>query len=95
MSCAIGEMNSYMIRICVFKHLGPIVLIIKEPPLPLKTLPSCVPGRGPKIGTQNCSTRRGVRKVLHLELALNHKELVKAEVFEKYVASIMCTLLGQ
>ena len=39
----------------------------------------------PKIGTQKCSTRRGVREPLHVEFALNNRELVKAEVFEKRV----------
>ena len=39
----------------------------------------------PKIGTQKCSTKRGVRESLHLEFALNDGELVKAEVFEKRV----------
>ena len=39
----------------------------------------------PKIGTQNCSTKRGVREPVHVEFALNNRELVKAEVFEKRV----------
>ena len=33
-------------------------------------------------GTQKCSTKRGVREPLRLEVALNNRELVKAEVFE-------------
>ena len=37
----------------------------------------------PKIGTQKCSTKRGVREPSHVEFALNNRELVKAEVFEK------------
>ena len=39
----------------------------------------------PKIGTQKCSTKRGVQESLHREFALNNRELVKAEVFEKRV----------
>ena len=39
----------------------------------------------PKIGTQKCSTKRGVREPVHVELALNNRALVKAEVFEKRV----------
>ena len=39
----------------------------------------------PTIGTQKCSTKRGVPEPLHVEFALNKKELVKAEVFEKRV----------
>ena len=39
----------------------------------------------PKIGTQKCSTKSSVREPLHVEFALNHIELVKAEVFEKRV----------
>ena len=39
----------------------------------------------PKIGAQKCSTKRGVREPLHVEFALNNRELVKAEVFEKKV----------
>ena len=39
----------------------------------------------PKIGTQKCSSKRGVRELLHVEIALNNRELVKAEVFEKRV----------
>ena len=37
----------------------------------------------PKIGTQKCSTKRGVRESLHGEFAMNNREMVKAEVFEK------------
>ena len=37
----------------------------------------------PNIGTQKCSSKRGVREPLHLEFALNNRELVKAEGFEK------------
>ena len=36
----------------------------------------------PKIDTK-CSTKGGVREPLHVEFALNNRELVKAEVFEK------------
>ena len=39
--------------------------------------------KAPKIGTQKCSTKRGVREPLHVEFALNNRELVKAEVFEQ------------
>ena len=39
----------------------------------------------PKIGTQKCSTKRGVREPLHVELALKNRELVKEELFEKRV----------
>ena len=39
----------------------------------------------PKIGTQECSTKGGVREPLHAEFALNNRELAKAEVFEKRV----------
>ena len=39
----------------------------------------------PKTGTQKCSTKRGVREHLNAEFALNGRELVKAEVFEKRV----------
>ena len=39
----------------------------------------------PKTGTQKCSTKRGVREPLHVEFALNNREFVKAEVFEKRV----------
>ena len=39
----------------------------------------------PEIGTQKCSTKRGVRKPLHAEFALNNRELLKAEVLEKKV----------
>ena len=34
---------------------------------------------------QKCSTKRGVGAPLHVELALNERELVKTEVFEKSV----------
>ena len=39
----------------------------------------------PKIGTQKCSTKRGVREPVEVEFALNNRELRKAEVFEKRV----------
>ena len=39
----------------------------------------------PKIGTQKCSTKRGVREPWHVEFALNNRELVKAEVSGKRV----------
>ena len=42
----------------------------------------------PKIGTQSCSTKRGVREPVHVEFALNNRELVKAIlpiVFEERV----------
>ena len=39
----------------------------------------------PKIGTQKCSTKRRVREPLHVEFALNSRELVTAEVFERRV----------
>ena len=39
----------------------------------------------PKIGTQKCLTKRGVREPLHVEFALNNRELVEAEVFKKRV----------
>ena len=39
----------------------------------------------PKIGTQKCSTKRGVQEPLHVEFALRYRELVKADVFEKRV----------
>ena len=39
----------------------------------------------PKFGTQKCLTKRGVREPLRLEFALNNRQLVKAEVFEKRV----------
>ena len=40
----------------------------------------------PKIGTQECSTKRGVREQpVHVEFALNVRELLKAEVFEESV----------
>ena len=39
----------------------------------------------PKIETQKCSTKRGVREPLHVEFALNNRELVKAEAFDKRV----------
>ena len=35
--------------------------------------------------TQKCSTKRGVQEPLHVEFALNNRELVKAEAFEKRV----------
>ena len=37
----------------------------------------------PKIGTQKCSTKRGVREPLNAESALNDRELVTTKVFEK------------
>ena len=46
----------------------------------------------PKNGTQKCSTKRGVREPLHLEFALNNRELVKAEVFEKRLFEQTTTL---
>ena len=39
----------------------------------------------PQVGTQKCSTKRGLREPLHVEFALNNREVVKAEVFEKRV----------
>ena len=39
----------------------------------------------PKIGTQKCSTKQGVREPLRVEFALNNTELVKPEEFEKRV----------
>ena len=39
----------------------------------------------PKIGTEKFSTKRGVREPLHVEFALNNRELVKVEVFETRV----------
>ena len=45
----------------------------------------CSSTRPPKIGTQKSSTKRDVREPLHVEIALNNRELVKAEVFEKRV----------
>ena len=44
-----------------------------------------VRARGPQIGTQKCSTKRGLRKPLHVEFALYNRESVKAEAFEKRV----------
>ena len=41
----------------------------------------------PKIGTQKCSTKCGVRGPLHAEFALNNRELVNAEEFEKECSS--------
>ena len=52
---------------------------------PQSALKMFVRARGPKIGTQKCSTQRGVREPLHVEVALNNRELVHAEVFEKRV----------
>ena len=37
----------------------------------------------PKIGTHRCSTKEGVQNPFSVELALNHRELVKTVVFEK------------
>ena len=42
-----------------------------------------VRARGPQIGTQKCSTKRGLREPLNVEIPLNDRELVKTEVFEK------------
>ena len=39
----------------------------------------------PAVGTQKCSTKRGVREPLQVEFALNDRKFVKAEVFEKRV----------
>ena len=39
----------------------------------------------PKIGTQKSSTKRGVRESCIVEFAMNNREVVKAEVFEKRV----------
>ena len=39
----------------------------------------------PKIGTRKCSTKWGGREPLNVEFALNDKELVTTEVFEKRV----------
>ena len=38
-----------------------------------------------KVGTQTCSTKRGVREPWNVEFSLNDRELVKTEVFEKRV----------
>ena len=46
----------------------------------------------PKIGTQNCSTKRGVLEPLFAELALNDKEFVEIEVVEKRVFEQMAPL---
>ena len=46
----------------------------------------------PKIGTQKCSTKQGVREPLHVEFALSNRELVKAEEFEKRVFEQMTPL---
>ena len=37
------------------------------------------------MGTQKSSTKRGVREPLHVEFALNNRELVEAEVLEERV----------
>ena len=39
----------------------------------------------PKIGAQKCSTKWGGREPLNIEFALNDRELVTTEVFEKNV----------
>ena len=39
----------------------------------------------PKIGTQKCSTKRGVREAMHVQFALNNREMFNATVFEKRV----------
>ena len=41
-----------------------------------------VQARDPKIGTQKCSTKRGVREPLNIELALNQRMGLKTEVFK-------------
>ena len=37
----------------------------------------------PKIGAQKCSTKGGVREPVHVEFAMNNRELVKAECSRK------------
>ena len=51
-----------------------------RPQVPTKSLSE---HEAPKIGTQKCSTQRGVREPLHADFALNNRAFVKAEVFEK------------
>ena len=41
----------------------------------------------PKIGTQKCSSKRGVSRILHVEFPQNNRELVKAEVSRKECSS--------
>ena len=38
-----------------------------------------------KIGTQKCSTKRGVREPLNVDIALNDREPVETEVLKKRV----------
>ena len=40
---------------------------------------------GPKMGTQKCSTKTRCSRILHVDFALNSRELIKTEVFEKRV----------
>ena len=37
----------------------------------------------PKIGTHKCSTKRSVQEPSHVDFAMNSRELVNTEVFEK------------
>ena len=46
---------------------------------------TCPEQEAPKIGTPKCLTKRGVREPLNVKSALNNRELVKAEVFERRV----------
>ena len=41
-----------------------------------------VRAKDPQIGTQKCSTKRGVREPLKAKLALNYKKLVKTNMFD-------------
>ena len=56
-----------------------------RPQIPKVPTKSLFEQETPKIGTQKCSTKRGVREPLHVELALNNTELLEAEVFVKRV----------
>ena len=79
------DTNSLISKVCampVNRTSSPRVSLWEGRKVPTKSL---FEQEAPKIGTQKCSTKRGVRGTLHVEFALKNRELVKAEVFEKRV----------
>ena len=59
-----------------FQSLKPNIILWKGRKVPSKSL---FEEEAPKIGTQNCSIKWSVREPLHVEFAVNNRELVETE----------------
>ena len=91
MCVCLEKMNAQRVVVCNLR-IDRKYLMWEGRKVPTKSLFEQEP---PKIRTQKCSTKRGVREPLHVVFVLNDRELVKAEVFEKRVFEQTAPLQGR